>query len=56
MKFSSLLRRWRKTAALSQSQAALKLGVPVKTLQSWEQGDRTPGRLTVEALRARMQP
>ncbi len=53
MKFSSLLRRWRKAAALSQSAAALHLGVPLKTLQSWEQGDREPKPMTIEALKAR---
>ncbi len=54
MKFSSLLRRWRKSSDLSQTAAATKLGVPLKTLQSWEQGDREPKPLTAEALKARM--
>lgn len=42
MKFSTELVRLRKAAGLSQSQAAARLGVPVRTLQKWEQGEREP--------------
>ena len=36
------LRAWRKAQKLSQSQAALKLGVTIDTLQNWEQGRHIP--------------
>ena len=39
---STLLTDWRAQARLSQSQAAETLGVPVKTLQGWEQGRPMP--------------
>lgn len=50
--FSAQLRAKRGT--LSQAQAALKLGVPKKSLQNWEQGRTVPdplkSRLILEAL------
>lgn len=52
MIFARELKAWRKRAKLSQSQAAVKLGIPTKTLQNWEHGRNTPGALAQEALRA----
>ena len=45
------LAAWRKRNRLSQSKAALKLKVSVRTLQEWEQGCATPRHLALEALR-----
>lgn len=39
----------RKARGLSQSQAAIVAGVPVKTLQNWEIGHRTPPAYTLQA-------
>ena len=50
----STLQNWRKTRGLSQSEAAPLLGVPVRTLQSWEQGEREPRGLALEALQAKL--
>lgn len=44
------LRAWRAKNKLSQSQAATRLGVPVRTLQEWEQARRTPRGLSAKAL------
>ena len=41
----------RQKQGLSQSQAAKAWGIPVKTLQSWEQGKRHPRGLALSALR-----
>jgi DNA-binding transcriptional regulator YiaG len=46
------LREWR--GKRSQSAAARKLGVPVKTFQNWEQGVRIPRGLALEALRKKI--
>jgi len=45
------LAAWRKRNKLSQSKAALKLKVSVRTLQEWEQDRSTPRHLALEALR-----
>ena len=45
------LAAWRKRNKLSQSKAALKLKVSVRTLQEWEQGRSTPRHLALEVLR-----
>ena len=54
MNISTDLKRFRARRKLSQTAAARALGVPVRTLQDWEQGRRTPGALTASALRSRM--
>jgi DNA-binding transcriptional regulator YiaG len=43
--FSATLRKARGKAQLSQSQAALKLGIPIKTFQNWEQNRAAPSEL-----------
>lgn len=44
------LRAFRRSRALSQSAAARRLGVPLKTLQAWEQGVRSPRSLGLVQL------
>lgn len=44
------LRAFRRSRALSQSAAAERLGVPLKTLQAWEQGARKPRSLALAQL------
>jgi DNA-binding transcriptional regulator YiaG len=46
------LYRWREKNDLSQSEAALKLGVSKRTLQEWEQGRAEPRHLAWEAITA----
>jgi len=45
------LKSWRKAQRLSQSKAALRLKVSVKTLQNWEQGRRRPATFALVQLR-----
>jgi DNA-binding transcriptional regulator YiaG len=45
---------WRKRNKLSQSKAALKLKLSVRTLQEWEQGRSMPRHLALEALRGKI--
>lgn len=52
--FGAELKGWRARKGLSQASAAAVLGVPVRTLQDWEQGHRNAGALAAEALRAKM--
>jgi transcriptional regulator with XRE-family HTH domain len=42
MEMGTRLQRLRKAAGLSQSQLARAAGVPLGSLQQWEQGRRTP--------------
>ncbi len=44
----------REKAGLSQSQAASVWGVPKATLIKWEQNQRTPRGLALEALNAKL--
>ena len=46
------LQEKRKEAGLSQSQLANKAGVPVRTLQHWENGDRDLRKAAVETVLA----
>ena len=41
-KFCEVVRRWRESRKLSKVEAARKLGIPYRTLQDWELGNRTP--------------
>jgi transcriptional regulator with XRE-family HTH domain len=49
--FAATLRAWRARQGLSQSQAAARLQVSVRTLQGWEIG-RLPGPFTRRAIEA----
>ena len=42
MEFRDKLRRLRKKAGLSQSGLSKKAGVPLRSVQNWEQGQRKP--------------
>jgi transcriptional regulator with XRE-family HTH domain len=42
MSFSETLRQLRETAGLTQVQLAQRSGVPLRTIQGWEQGYRCP--------------
>ena len=44
------LKAWRARRNLSQSQAAPVLGIPIDTLQNWEQGRNEPSILAKVAL------
>ena len=51
--FAAHLRVWGKRKNLSQSEAALRLQIPKRTLQEWEQGRATPNgiaRVAVESV------
>lgn len=52
--FDKKLKAWRKKLGISQPKAALKLGVKLRTLQSWEQKANTPSVYALESLLARM--
>ena len=47
---ASLIKAARERASLSQSQAAEKWGVKLKTLQGWEQGRNYPSGKQLEPL------
>jgi len=49
---SERLYRWREARDLSQSEAALELGLSKRTLQEWEQGRAAPTHLGLIALEA----
>jgi transcriptional regulator with XRE-family HTH domain len=42
MRFPELIQKLREQAGLSQSELARKAGVPVRSVQNWEQGHRMP--------------
>jgi DNA-binding transcriptional regulator YiaG len=48
--FANLIKAARRQQNLSQSQAAAKWDVPVRTLQQWEQGANSPGAKHLEKL------
>lgn len=51
----SAIKLARKEAGLSQAGVQTKLGIPVRTLQNWEEGTRTPPawleKLIIDALK-----
>lgn len=47
---------WRRREKLSQSQAAVQIGVNLNTLQNWEQGRNEPRGLARAALRQIISP
>jgi putative transcriptional regulator len=50
MRFADMLREVREKAGLSQSALAERAGLPVRSIQNWEQGHRTPRALAVLTL------
>ena len=50
MELAQRLKSAREKLALSQSQASKTWEIPIKTLQSWEQGVRTPSGLAFRQL------
>ena len=52
---SERIYRWREAQNLSQSEAAMKLGLSKRTLQEWEQGRAAPTHLGLIALEATIQ-
>ena len=51
---SNQIRAWRKRRKLSQSAAAAALGIPVATLENWEQARYRPRGLALAALLGRI--
>ncbi len=50
MKRPPLAKRVRRTLGLSQDQFATRFGIPLRTLQEWEQGRREPDAATLSYL------
>jgi transcriptional regulator with XRE-family HTH domain len=50
MRFAKMLQHVREKAGLSQSGLARRAGLPVRSIQNWEQGHRTPRPPAVLAL------
>ena len=53
-KFNHKLKAARAASKLSQSKMAIRLGVPVRTLQEWEQGRHEPRGFALTALHERL--
>lgn len=51
---ASKLKAAREALALTQKALAEKLGVPLRTLIAWENDQRTPRGLALEALNAKL--
>jgi len=52
--FAELVKGYRKRKGLSQSQAAIHLGVPKRTLQNWEIGHREPVGFALRILELKL--
>jgi len=50
LQISRQLKDWRAGKNLSQAEAAEKPGVPLRTLQQWEQGRQSPRGLALNTL------
>ena len=50
MKVKELLEEMRKETGLSQKKFADKVGIPFRTIQDWELGNRIPPEYVVEML------
>lgn len=48
--FSANLRTIRQTRKITQADLAAYLGVSISCIQKWEQGQRTPKKLTQDAI------
>ena len=52
--FSEDLRTIRQARKLTQVDLAIYLGVSLSCIQKWEQGQRTPKKLTQEAIKQKL--
>lgn len=52
--FGQLVRAWRERRKLSRVDASRKLGIPLRTLEDWEYGKRTPRGIARQLLIARL--
>ena len=50
MDISEKIKKLRKKTGLSQSRFSAKFGIPVRTLQQWEQGISTPPEYLVRMM------
>ena len=50
MEISERIKQLRKNTGLSQSKFAARFGVPVRTLQQWEQGQSAPPEYVVRMM------
>ena len=50
MEISERIKQLRKNTGLSQSKFAARFGVPVRTLQQWEQGQSAPPEYFVRMM------
>lgn len=50
MEISKRIKQLRKNTGLSQSKFAARFGVPVRTLQQWEQGQSAPPEYVVRMM------
>jgi DNA-binding transcriptional regulator YiaG len=49
-----LLKKWREAKGLTKADAARTLGIPYRTLQDWELGNRTPRGFALRAIIGRL--
>jgi putative transcriptional regulator len=52
--FARQVRAWRERRKLSRVDASRELGVPLRTLEDWEYGKRTPRGIALRLLSARL--
>ena len=52
--FAQLVRAWRDRHQLARVDAARKLGIPLRTLEDWEYGKRTPRGIARRLIIARL--
>jgi putative transcriptional regulator len=51
MEINERIRELRKSTGLSQSKFAARFGIPVRTLQQWEQGQSAPPEYVVRMMK-----
>lgn len=52
--FADLVRAWRERRKLSRVDASRELGIPLRTLEDWEYGKRTPRGIARKLITARL--
>jgi putative transcriptional regulator len=52
--FGKLVRRWREARQLTQVAASKRLGIPLRTLEDWEAGRRTPRGIARRLITAKL--